>query len=210
LATLIVTAVTTSPINSGMILSGSGVTTNTVIISQNTATTSAVASPTFASGGAPSSYSFVVSSGTSIVKNQFVSGTGIPSNTFVSSVSGTTVILTKAFTTQASGTYNFYTPGTQGTYYVSPAQTASSTVITGTVTGYVYIGGTNGVVIPAGTTGQRPGSPATGMIRFNTDISSQAVEVYTGSQWAGVAGVAAGITVNQATDTAAQWALALG
>jgi len=210
LATLIVTAVTTSPINSGMILSGSGVTTNTVIISQNTATTSAVASPTFASGGAPSSYSFVVSSGTSIVKNQFVSGTGIPSNTFVSSVAGTTVILTKAFTTQASGTYNFYTPGTQGTYYVSPAQTASSTVITGTVTGYVYIGGTNGVVIPAGTTGQRPGSPATGMIRFNTDISSQAVEVYTGSQWAGVAGVAAGITVNQATDTAAQWALALG
>ena len=210
LATLTVTAVTTSPINSGMILSGSGVTTNTVVISQNTATTSALASPTFASGGAPSSYTFVVSSGTSIAKNQFVSGTGIPANTFVSSVSGTTVILTKAFTVQASGTYNFYTPGTQGTYYVSPAQTASSTTITGTVTGYVYIGGTNGVVIPAGTTGQRPGSPATGMIRFNTDISSQAVEVYTGSQWAGVAGVAAGITVNQATDTAAQWALALG
>jgi hypothetical protein len=48
------------------------------------------------------------------------------------------------------------------------------------------------------------------MIRFNTDPASQAVEVYTGNQWAGVAGVAAGITVNQATDTAAQWALALG
>jgi hypothetical protein len=120
------------------------------------------------------------------------------------------VASTKAFTTQATGTYNFYTPGTQGTYYVSPAQTVSSTTISGTVTGYVYIGGTNGVVIPAGTTGQRPGSPTTGMIRFNTDSSSQAVEVYTGSQWAGVAGVSAGITVNQATDTSAQWALALG
>jgi hypothetical protein len=44
-----------------MILSGSGVTANTVVISQNTATTSAVASPTFVSGGAPSAYTFVVS-----------------------------------------------------------------------------------------------------------------------------------------------------
>jgi len=210
LATLTVTAVTTSPINSGMVLTGSGVTANTVVISQNTATTSAIASPTFSSGGAPSAYTFVVSSATGIVKGQFVSGTGIPNNTFVSIVSSTSITLTKAFTVQATGTYNFYTPGTQGTYYVSPAQTASSTTITGTVTGYVYIGGTNGVVIPAGTTLQRPGSPTTGMIRFNTDSSSLAVEVYTGSQWAGVAGVSAGITINQATDTAAQWALALG
>ena len=210
LATLTVTAVTASPINSGMVLSVSGVTTNTVVISQNTATSAAIASPTFASGGAQGAYSFVVSSGTNIAKNQFVSGTGIPNNTFVNSVSGTTVTLNKAFTTQASGTYNFYTPGTQGTYYVSPAQTASSTTITGTVTGYVYIGGTNGVVIPAGTTLQRPGSPTTGMIRFNTDSASLAVEVYTGSQWAGVAGASAGITINQASDSAAQWALALG
>jgi hypothetical protein len=210
LATLTVTAVTASPINSGMVLSGSGVTTNTVIISQNTATTSAIASPTFSSGGAPSAYTFVVSSASGIVKGQFVSGTGIPNNTFVSIVSGTSITLTKAFTIQAAGTYNFYTPGTQGTYYVSPAQTVSSTTISGTVTGYVYIGGTNGVVIPAGTTAQRPGTPTTGMIRFNTDSASQAVEVYTGSQWAGVAGVSAGITINQATDTAAQWALALG
>lgn len=210
LATLTVTAVTASPINSGMILSGSGVTTNTLVISQNTATSAAIASPTFVSGGAQGAYSFVVNSGSNIVKNQFISGTGIPNNTFVNSVSGTTVVLSKAFTAQASGTYNFYTPGTQGTYYVSPAQTTSSTTITGTVTGYVYIGGTNGVVIPAGTTLQRPGSPTTGMIRFNTDSSSLAVEVYTGSQWAGVAGVSAGITVNQASDSAAQWALALG
>jgi hypothetical protein len=210
LAILTVTAVASGPINSGMILTGSGVTADTVVISQNTATTAAVASPTFSSGGASSSYTFVVSSGTNIAKNQFVSGTGIPENTFVSAVSGATITLTKAFTTQATGTYNFYTPGTQGTYYVSPAQTVSSTAITGTVTGYVYIGGTNGVVIPAGTTLQRPGSPTSGMIRFNSDPSNLAVEVYTGSQWAGVAGVSAGITINQATDTAAQWALALG
>jgi len=210
LATLTVTAVTAGPINSGMILAGSGVTANTVVISQNTASTAAVASPTFSSGGTQGAYTFVVSSGTGILKNQFISGTGIPINTFVSNVSGTNVTLTKAFTTQASGTYNFYTPGTQGTYYVSPAQSASSTAITGTVIGYVYIGGTNGVVIPSGTTLQRPGSPTTGMIRFNTDSESLAIEVFTGSSWAGVAGASAGITVNQASDSAAQWALALG
>lgn len=210
LATLTVSAVSAGPINSGMVLAGSGVTANTVVVSQNTATTSAVASPTFASGGAQGAYAFVVSSSTGIVKNQFVSGTGIPVNTFVSNVSGTSITLTKAFTAQASGTYNFYTPGTQGTYYVSPAQTASSTAITGTVVGYVYIGGTNGVVIPSGTTLQRPGVPTTGMIRFNTDSESLAIEVYTGSSWSGVAGASAGITVNQASDSAAQWALALG
>ena len=210
LATLTVSAVSAGPINSGMVLAGSGVTANTVVVSQNTATTSAVASPTFASGGAQGAYAFVVSSSTGIVKNQFVSGTGIPVNTFVSNVAGTSITLTKAFTAQASGTYNFYTPGTQGTYYVSPAQTASSTAITGTVVGYVYIGGTNGVVIPSGTTLQRPGVPTTGMIRFNTDSESLAIEVYTGSSWSGVAGASAGITVNQASDSAAQWALALG
>jgi hypothetical protein len=193
-----------------MILSGSGVTANTVVISQNTATSTAIVTPTFLSGGAQGAYTFVVSSGAGIVKNQFISGTGIPSNTFVSSIAGTTVTLTKAFTAQATGTYNFYTPGTQGTYYVSPAQTASSTAITGSVIGYVYIGGTNGVVIPSGTTLQRPGNPTAGMIRFNTDSESLAIEVYTGSSWAGVAGASAGITVNQASDSAAQWALALG
>jgi len=35
--------------------------------------------------------------------------------------------------------------------------------------------------LPAGTTAQRPGSPATGMIRYNTDESSY--EVYDGSNW---------------------------
>jgi len=35
--------------------------------------------------------------------------------------------------------------------------------------------------IPVGTTAQRPSSPATGMIRFNTTTSL--VEVYNGSSW---------------------------
>jgi hypothetical protein len=35
--------------------------------------------------------------------------------------------------------------------------------------------------LPAGTTAQRPGSPATGMIRYNTTESKY--EIYTGSEW---------------------------
>jgi hypothetical protein len=120
-----------------------------------------------------------------------ISGSGITQETYiVNQLSGTT--------------------GGLGTYTVSQAQEVTSTAITATVTGYVYIGGTNGVVIPAGTTAQRAGNPIAGMIRFNTDPTSRAVEVYTGTQWASVAGVTSGITQNQATDTAVQWALTLG
>jgi len=46
----------------------------------------------------------------------------------------------------------------------------SNTVFTQAGTGYVVLQGTNGVVIPTGTTGQRPAFPETGMIRFNTDF----------------------------------------
>jgi hypothetical protein len=126
-----------------------------------------------------------------IKTGMIISGAGITEGTYiVNQLSGTT--------------------GGLGTYTVSQAQEVTSTAITATVTGYVYIGGTNGVVIPAGTTAQRAGNPIAGMIRFNTDPTSRAVEVFTGTQWASVAGVSSGITQNQATDTAVQWALTLG
>lgn len=35
--------------------------------------------------------------------------------------------------------------------------------------------------IPTGTTAQRPGTPATGMMRYNTTLS--ALEIYNGSSW---------------------------
>lgn len=44
--------------------------------------------------------------------------------------------------------------------------------------------GTDGVGIPSGTTAQRPGSPATGKTRFNSDDTN--LEVYTGSGWVAV------------------------
>jgi len=48
-------------------------------------------------------------------------------------------------------------------------------------TGNVTIDTNTGLVIPLGTTGQRPGTPNTAMMRFNSSISK--IEVYNGSTW---------------------------
>lgn len=50
-------------------------------------------------------------------------------------------------------------------------------------TGYVAIDANSGLVVPVGTTGQRPGGQ-TGMIRFNT--TENKLEVYNGSAWVSV------------------------
>lgn len=131
-----------------------------------------------------------------------VTGTIVPGMTISASgiVVGTNII------SQLSGT-----TGGAGDYEVSDIQTLTPAVaMTGSINGYVYIGGTNGFVIPSGSTAQRAGAPIAGMMRFNTDSTSLAVEIYNGSSWSGVAGVTAGISINQASDTAVQWALTLG
>ena len=61
--------------------------------------------------------------------------------------------------------------------------TAASPTFTGTASfgGDVKMTGTGTLDLPAGTTGQRPASPNTGMVRFNT--SNNAYEGYSGSEW---------------------------
>lgn len=51
----------------------------------------------------------------------------------------------------------------------------------GTVTGDITMSGTGVIKVPVGTTAQRPGTPTTGMIRFNTTRSC--FEGYNGSGW---------------------------
>ncbi len=71
-----------------------------------------------------------------------------------------------------------------GTITVSPTNTASNFTLTipaasGQLT---YTDSTTGgMYLPAGTTAQRPASPATGMMRFNT--TTGLVETYNGSAW---------------------------
>lgn len=57
-------------------------------------------------------------------------------------------------------------------------------------TGDGTFSGTGQVKMPAGTTGQRSGSPAAGMFRFNT--TSGQFEGYDGSVWGGISGAQAG------------------
>ncbi len=50
--------------------------------------------------------------------------------------------------------------------------------------------GTGSIQIPSGTTAQEPATPATGMLRFNTDLDS--FEGYNGTIWGGIGGAQAG------------------
>lgn len=73
-----------------------------------------------------------------------------------------------------------------------PAATASSTympIAGGTFTGNVGSSSTGYFQIPGGTTGQRPGSPAAGMIRWNSTLSR--FEGY-GTAWGAIGGGATG------------------
>lgn len=70
--------------------------------------------------------------------------------------------------------------------------TAASPTITGTATftGDVLLSGTGVLDLPVGTTAERPGSPNSGMIRFNTDLTT--FEGYNGSAWGSIGGGATG------------------
>ena len=64
----------------------------------------------------------------------------------------------------------------------------------------VTLNSSGAVTVPVGTTVQQP-SPATGMLRFNTDITQ--FEGYNGVSWSGVGGAAAGgaISLNNQSAT---------
>lgn len=70
--------------------------------------------------------------------------------------------------------------------------TAASPSFTGTVTfaGSVDFTGTGYVDLPAGTTGQRPGTPSNGMIRYNTTLGT--FEGYKAGAWGAIGGGATG------------------
>jgi hypothetical protein len=60
----------------------------------------------------------------------------------------------------------------------------------GTITGNIDNSSTGYFDLPAGTTAQRPGSPNSGWVRFNTDTGQY--EGYTGSLWSSIGGGAKG------------------
>lgn len=104
-----------------------------------------------------------------------------------------------------------------GTLDVTGASTlGGNTAITGTLsaTGDGTFSGTGQVKMPAGTSGQRSGSPAAGMLRFNTTTSS--FEGYDGANWGAIGGGGGGggqaggaILVNK-TNATASYTIASG
>lgn len=59
-----------------------------------------------------------------------------------------------------------------------------------TFTGDVILGTTSALELPDGTTGQRPGSPVNGMVRYNTTLST--FEGYKAGAWGAIGGGATG------------------
>lgn len=111
---------------------------------------------------------------------------------------------------QASGTgsvilENFAVNGSSITNTVNNAVTTINAV---GVDAYVRLVGQGGVVFPAGPGSARPGSPVTGMTRFDTTLGR--MEVYDGTTWISVAGAATGISKVEASDMALEFALMLG
>ena len=79
--------------------------------------------------------------------------------------------------------------------------TVASPSFTGTVTsaGDIVCNSNGRIKLPVGTTGQRPGSPATGDTRYNTTIA--ATETYTGSAWSQLGGAPTGAVFAMAHST---------
>ena len=88
--------------------------------------------------------------------------------------------------------------------------TNSITSFESTGNGYVKFGGSYGVVLPVGTSGQRPPLiyTETGQMRFNTQDSR--VEIWDGQNWVSVAGSGSGITRGDAEEIALATVLVLG
>jgi hypothetical protein len=117
------------------------------------------------------------------------SGATAPSTTYAYQLWGdTTAGLLKQRNAANSA---WVTIGTLGSTNWGLAPQASPT-FSGTATfgGDVLLTGTGVLDLPVGTTAQRPGSPTSGMIRFNTTLSQ--FEGYNGTAWSAVGGGATG------------------
>ena len=77
-------------------------------------------------------------------------------------------------------------------------------------TGYFKIAGTNAFIPPKGTNAQRPTAltAVLGMMRFNTE--NKAIEVWDGFAWSNPSGTGGSVTVSDAEDISAAFALMLG
>jgi len=74
--------------------------------------------------------------------------------------------------------------------------------------GYIKFSGTSGTVFPVGTSGNRPASPATGTMRYNSDIGYG--ELWNGTTWIPVGGASLVLSPAEVVDVNYAWDLILG
>lgn len=137
------------------------------------------------------------------VTNQWEVGIG----TYTSA--GSTLSRTTVLASSNAGSLVNFSTGTADVFVTYPSERAvyinsantSVTVPALDTTGDIIMSGTGEIQVPAGTTGQRSGSPATGMFRYNSTLAQ--FEGYNGTIWGGIGGAQAGgaIQVNNATAT---------
>jgi hypothetical protein len=197
---IVTTAISAGTIRPGQLITGPGVQAGTYVVSNISGT------------GTSSASQWTVNNSQSVASTVV---TATPILLTASSVTGTISYKMVVVGGVSAGTYitGFGTgSGGAGTYYVTlTSAVVSPTAMTGTpLGGYVKFTGTNGVVIPIGTVGARPSQAETeqGMIRYNTELNL--VEMWTGSAWFSVAGSAAGVTADVATDIGIATALIIG
>ena len=124
------------------------------------------------------------------------SGTGQPSEGFA--INGNDIVFASAPATGAS--YFIVTlgaavdVGAPSDNTVSTAKIQNRAVTSDKIENNVQLDGTGSIQIPFGTTAQRSGSAANGMIRYNTTTSGY--EGYSGSAWGALGGGATGGTNN--------------
>lgn len=71
--------------------------------------------------------------------------------------------------------------------------------LTGDASGLVITNTDGALTVPTGNTDQRPGTPAEGMVRFNTDNNE--LEQYNGSEWGSVGGAVTPAAVSDQANT---------
>lgn len=99
----------------------------------------------------------------------------------------TTANIASSNATAATNTANTALSTANG---ISATANAAMPKAGGTFTGDVIFNTTTSTILPVGTSGQRPGTPATGMIRFNSSILQY--EGYNGTAWGTIGGGAKG------------------
>lgn len=116
-------------------VSGAPVAPDTYILTQLTSTETPALQLSYGSGGAQGNTSITFTNRDGVAVGQLISGTGIPNGTFVTGATGLTVSFSQPLTVQAAGTYNFFNPGSVGTYRINQSQTVGSqTLVSGVVT----------------------------------------------------------------------------